>query len=169
MPRLRVGTVALALVLAGACGSGTTSKGAPASAPIPAGERTAVERVVDGDTIVVNGGTRIRLIGMDTPETKDPRKPVQCFGEEASRRAESLLPDGEAVVLVYDVDLFDRYGRTLAYVYRARDGLFVNESLVRDGYAVAYPVPPNVEHADEFVAAQREARTAGRGLWSACD
>jgi micrococcal nuclease len=71
-------------------------------------------------------------------------------------------------VLVYDVDRYDRYGRTLAYVYRARDALFVNGALVRDGYAVVLTVPPNVAHADEFVAWEREARRRDAGLWGAC-
>jgi micrococcal nuclease len=71
-------------------------------------------------------------------------------------------------VLVYDVDRTDRYGRLLAYVYRASDALFVNASLVRDGYAFAFTYPPDVAHAEEFVALQREAREANRGLWSAC-
>jgi micrococcal nuclease len=69
---------------------------------------------------------------------------------------------------VYDVDRLDRYGRTLAYVYRASDARFVNASLVRNGFARAYTVPPNVEHADDFVTWEREAREAERGLWSAC-
>jgi micrococcal nuclease len=105
---------------------------------------------------------------MDTPETVDPRRPVQCFGKAASARTKQLLPKGTRVVLVYDVDRTDRYGRTLAYVYRASDGLFVNASLVRDGYAVVYTFPPNVAHVDEFVALARAARESGRGLWSAC-
>ncbi|MDQ1520487.1 MAG: micrococcal nuclease [Actinomycetota bacterium] len=158
--------VALLVVLASACGGG--DKTAVVNAKIPAGTVTSVERVVDGDTIVVDGGTRVRFIGMDTPETKDPRKPVQCFGKAASARTEQLLAKGTRIVLVYDVDRTDRYDRTLAYVYRASDALFVNASLVRDGYAVAYTYPPDVAHADEFVALQREARAAGRGLWSAC-
>jgi nuclease-like protein len=72
------------------------------------------------------------------------------------------------VRLVYDVEHLDRYGRTLAYVYRRSDGLFVNAAMVSDGFAQAYTYPPNVAHADEFVALQRAAREAGRGLWSAC-
>jgi micrococcal nuclease len=72
------------------------------------------------------------------------------------------------VRLVYDVERNDRYGRTLAYVYDSQDGAFVNAALVRDGYASAYTYPPNVAHADEFVALQRDARDAGRGLWGAC-
>jgi|tagenome__1003787_1003787.scaffolds.fasta_scaffold20401223_2 micrococcal nuclease len=171
MHRLRVGAVALfvglvVLVVLGACGGG--GDGRPEVAPMT-GDATKVERVVDGDTIVVTGGERVRFIGMDTPETKDPRKPVQCYGREASARTEQLLPPGTAVVLVYDVDRTDRYGRTLAYVYRARDNLFVNASLVRDGYAMALTVPPDVAKADEFVRLAREAREADRGLWHACN
>jgi micrococcal nuclease len=162
------------LCLVAACGDGAddaSSSSAPStlvSAAVPAGDHTTVQRVVDGDTIVVAGDERVRFIGMDTPETKDPRKPVQCFGKEASRRTEQLLPPGTRVVLVYDVDRFDRYGRTLAYVYRARDGMFVNASLVRDGYAQVDTVPPDVAHADDFVALERVARNAGRGLWASC-
>lgn len=135
---------------------------------LPAGTDTVVERHVDGDTVVVAAGRKVRLIGIDTPETRDPRKPVQCFGREASAFTASLLPVGERVRLVTDVEPVDRYGRTLAYVYRLRDGLFVNAELVRRGYASVYTYPPNVAHADEFVALARTAREAGTGLWGAC-
>jgi micrococcal nuclease len=160
--RVRLAPIVVGMLVLGACAHGADQSARPQPGT------TAVERVVDGDTIVVRGGERVRLIGMDTPETVDPRKPVQCFGEAASRRTKQLLPVGTAVRLVYDVDRYDRYGRTLAYVYRAADGLFVNASLVQDGYAVAYTVPPNVAHADQFVALQRDARRAGRGLWTKC-
>lgn len=135
---------------------------------IPDGDGAVVEDVVDGDTIVVSGGTRARLIGVDTPETKDPRKPVQCFGAEASAYTSSLLATGTPVRLVYDVERLDRYGRTLAYVYRESDGLFVNAALAADGYAVVATYPPNVAHTEELTTLAREAREAGRGLWSAC-
>lgn len=135
---------------------------------LPAGDDAVIRSVSDGDTIVLVGGTRVRLIGIDTPETHHPSKPVQCFGAEASAHTRSLLPAGTAVRLAYDVERLDRYRRTLAYVYRRDDGLFVNAALARDGYAQAYTYPPNVAHAEEFVAFAREAREAGRGLWSAC-
>ena len=135
---------------------------------MPMGDDTSVESVVDGDTIVVAGGTRVRLIGVDTPETKDPRKPVQCFGREASAFTESLVAPGTAVRLVYDVERLDRYERTLAYVYRLSDGLFVNAALVADGYALVATFPPNVAHVEELTALARAAREEGRGLWSAC-
>jgi endonuclease YncB( thermonuclease family) len=127
--------------------------------------------VVDGDTLLLSGGTkgkRVRLIGIDAPESADPRQPVGCFGREAAQRMFTLLPPGTPVRLVYDVELADRFGRTLAYVYRRPDGLFVNAALVEEGYAAAATHPPNVVHADEFVALARQAREAGTGLWGAC-
>jgi micrococcal nuclease len=157
----------LLAVVVSACGDDATTS-EPVAA-VPDGFTTTVERVVDGDTIVVHGGERVRLTGIDTPETVDPRRPVQCFGQRASEETKRLLPAGTDVVLVYDVDRTDRYGRTLAYVYRERDGVFVNASLVRDGYALAYTVPPNVAHADEFAELQHQARQANLGLWSACN
>lgn len=140
----------------------------PRASPTPEGRDAVVERVIDGDTIVVVDGERVRLIGIDTPETVKPGSPVECFGKEASRRMNDLVPPGTEVVLVADVDPVDRYGRTLSYVYRAADGLFVNAAMVADGYAYAYTVPPDVAHADEFAELQSEAEAANRGLWSAC-
>ena len=115
------------------------------------------------------GGTRekVRYIGIDTPETKDPRKPVQCFGQRASDFNEQLV-GGERVRLVLDVQQRDRYGRLLAYVYRVRDGLFVNAELARLGYAQPLTIAPDVRYAERFAALAREARQQGRGLWSAC-
>lgn len=124
--------------------------------------------MIDGDTIRVAGGRSVRLIGIDTPETKDPRQPVQCFGQEASARTVSLVPPGTPIRLVYDVQRTDRYRRTLAYVYRLSDGLFVNAALVQEGFARVATFPPNVAHVEQFVALQREAREANRGLWGAC-
>jgi micrococcal nuclease len=135
------------------------------------GTRTArVVRVVDGDTIVValrGAEERVRYIGMDTPETVKPGTAVQCFGKKASAENRRLV-EGRDVRLVADVEARDRYGRLLAYVYRASDGLFVNAELVRRGYATPATFPPNVRHVDEFARLARQARSAGRGLWSAC-
>src|SRR5204863_2603564 len=127
----------LALVALSTCASSKRSDSKP-----PARSATAtasVTRVVDGDTIAVsvNGRTeKVRLIGIDTPESVKPGTPVQCFALAASTRTKALLPKGSAVRLVRDVEERDRYGRLLAYVYRARDDLFVNLALVREGYAV---------------------------------
>jgi micrococcal nuclease len=131
--------------------------------------------VTDGDTIVVGGGdvasgTRVRLIGVDSPEATRARDgAIDCFGPEATEHVADLAPPGTDVRLVYDVDREDRFGRTLAYVYRREDGLFVNLAMVEDGYAVVYTVPPDVAHAEDFRAATARAREAERGLWGGCD
>ncbi len=132
-----------------------------------------VERVVDGDTVIVRAGTRsfdVRLLGIDTPETVDPHRPVGCYGPEASAYTKHLLTAGR-VRLVYDRERRDRYGRWLAYLYLLRDGrppLFVNGRLVAAGYARTLSIPPNTAHARDLAALEREAALAGRGLWSAC-
>jgi micrococcal nuclease len=159
--------LALALVLTG-CAGVVRDDGAVAG-DLPPGRDAVVRDVVDGDTLVVDDGERVRMLGIDTPETKHPSKPVQCFGREASRQTARLLPRGTRVRLVADVEPTDQYGRTLAYVVRARDGLFVNAALARDGFALPLSVPPNVTHAEEIRALAADARRAGRGLWGACD
>ena len=156
--------MAAVLALAGVVWVRTSS-----GSPLAAG---TVVRVVDGDTVIVRGaGGRIedvRLIGIDTPETVDPRKPVGCFGPEASAYAKHLLT-GRTVVLRYDRELHDRYGRFLAYVWlQGHGGGFVNARLVELGYARAYPFPPNTEHQALFAALERRAAIGGRGLWAAC-
>ena len=132
------------------------------SAPAPAGAQV-VERVVDGDTIIVRGVGRVRLIGVDTPETVSPGRPVEFFGREASAFAKRLL-EGRSVRLEYDQDRTDRYGRTLAYVHLA-DGTFVNAEIIRRGYGHAYTRFP-FRYRDRFRRFEREARDAGRGLWN---
>jgi micrococcal nuclease len=104
---------------------------------------------------------------MDTPESVKPGTPVQCYAKAASHENERLV-DGERVRLRYDAEREDRYGRTLAYVYRARDGVFVNAELVRRGYARQLTIPPNVAHAGLFGRLAARARERGRGLWRAC-
>ncbi len=130
-----------------------------------------VERVVDGDTILVRAGGRtmdVRLLGIDTPETVDPRRPVGCYGPQASAFVKQLLT-GRRVLLRYDRELRDRYGRTLAYVYLDRRlPLFVNGELVERGLARTMAIPPNTLHAAELERLQAAAALAGRGLWSAC-
>jgi micrococcal nuclease len=150
--------LAAALFLGG-CGSAASSPGDPATAQ--------VRRVVDGDTILLASGERVRLIGVDTPESVKPGTPVQCFARRASAFTHGLL-DGAAVRLVYGSERRDRYRRLLAYVYRARDGLFVNAELVRRGYARTLEIAPNTDHARQFAALASDARRAGKGLWGAC-
>jgi micrococcal nuclease len=147
-------------------GGGDNSPAGPAG-PAPTAH---VVRVVDGDTILVSlagRSERVRYIGVDTPETVKPRTPVQCYGKKASAFNHALL-DGRDVRLVADAESRDRYGRLLAYVYRAGDGLFVNAELVRRGYATTLTIAPNVRFAERFRTLAAAARAAGRGLWSAC-
>jgi micrococcal nuclease len=98
----------------------------------------------------------------------DPDEPVGCYGPEASDRTNGLLPPGTAVLLERDEEARDRYGRLLAYVRRADDGLFVNEALLREGFAETLIIEPNHAYAGQLLAAQDEAQAAGAGLWSAC-
>jgi micrococcal nuclease len=162
----RVVVIAILLVLAAGAGAGSAGRG---GSPGAAGEGRVVQ-VVDGDTIHVQlGGRRekVRYIGVDTPETKHPTKGVQCFGHRASA-FNARLVGGERVRLVRDVEERDRYGRLLAYVYRMRDGLFVNAELARLGYARPLAIAPDVRHAAQLATLARQARAAGRGLWSDC-
>ena len=121
-----------------------------------------VERVVDGDTIIVQGIGRVRLIGVDTPETVHPNRPVEFFGKEASAFTRRML-EGKRVRLEYDQERQDRYGRTLAYVYLA-DGTFANAEIIRRGYGHAYTRFP-FRHMESFRQFEREARSNRRGLW----
>jgi micrococcal nuclease len=164
----RLVTLALVVAVAALGGGALLDRRAGAGGGAGGPESARVERVVDGDTIVLAGGERVRYIGVDTPETVKPRTPVQCFGRKASA-ANHRLVDGERVRLVADAEPRDRYGRMLAYVYRASDGLFINAELVRGGYATPLTIAPNVRHAEQFVALAGKARRAGRGLWSACE
>jgi len=125
---------------------------------------------VDGDTLKLASGRRVRLIGIDTPEAHHPRFGDKCYGEAATHFVQQLLDDGDRIRLVRDVEEeYDRFGRLLAYVYRTSDDLFVNAELVREGYAYVATEPPNVAHADELRRLAAKARRARRGLWSRCD
>jgi micrococcal nuclease len=131
-------------------------------------QECALVRVIDGDTIVVadNGtSTTIRLIGVDTPEVLDPRKPVQVYGVEAGRFLRNLLV-GETVYLEDSEgpSILDKYGRRLCYVYRAPDGLFVNAEIVRQGYGHAYTTYP-FKYLEAFRALEQRARDLQKGLW----
>ncbi|MBI4389118.1 MAG: thermonuclease family protein [Nitrospinae bacterium] len=125
--------------------------------------RFFVKRAIDGDTLRLRDGEKVRLLGVDTPETKHPTKPVQYFGKEAfefTRRA----AEGRFVSMDYDVTPRDRYGRLLAYVYRLPDDFFLNAEIVKQGYGFAYTRFP-FKYMKEFKRYENEARVQGRGLW----
>jgi len=120
-------------------------------------------RVVDGDTIVLDRNEKVRLIGVDTPETKDPRKPVQYYGKEAYEFTRSLV-EGKKARLEYDQTRVDKYQRTLAYVY-LEDGTFLNAEIIKQGYGFAYTRFP-FKFLEEFRKYEKEARENERGLWA---
>lgn len=127
-----------------------------------------VTKVVDGDTFWVDNGTakgiKIRLTGIDAPESQKRWKREEgYYGKESKAYLTQLLKD-KKVRLETDIDSLDRYGRTLSYVY-LEDDTFVNAVLVKKGYAVIMTVPPNVKHTDLFYKLQVEARENSRGLW----
>ncbi|MBI2551899.1 thermonuclease family protein [Candidatus Uhrbacteria bacterium] len=134
-------------------------------APEVKDETVLVTRVIDGDTIEIEGGQRVRYIGIDTPETVDPRKPVQCFGAEASNYNKALV-ENKRVRLEKDVSETDKYGRLLRYVYV--DNLFVNLVLIQEGFAHSSAYPPDVKYQPQFTAAERLAREQQKGLWNSC-
>ncbi len=131
-------------------------------------EAGQVARVIDGDTydITIAGQVkRVRIIGVNTPETVAPNRPVECYGTEASTAAKGLL-EGKHVLLEKDVSETDQFGRLLRYVYV--EGLFVNDWLVRSGYAQVSSFPPDVKYIPGLLEAQRSAQSSSTGLWGAC-
>jgi len=152
--------ILLALALT-ACGDVTFDVGS--LQPQQRQSQARVERVVDGDTVVLSGLGKARLIGVDTPEVYGG---VECYGRAASAYAKRIL-DGRRVRWRYDVEHRDRYDRALVYLW-LEDGRFFNSMLVREGFATPLTIPPNVAYADRFVADARAARSAGRGLWRSC-
>ena len=123
-----------------------------------------VERVVDGDTVVLVGGERVRYIGIDTPELHHPRKPIEAYAREAKEVNRNLV-EGKQVRLELDVEPRDHYGRLLAYVFREEDQTFVNAELMRLGYAQLLTIPPNVKYVEYLRQMQTQAREMKRGLW----
>ena len=154
-----------AVLLAAAAGAGCHPS------PPTDGLATVVD-VVDGDTIDVEIGgrtERVRLIGIDTPETKKPNSPVECWGPEASDFTASLLPTGTVVRLERDIVGRDDYGRLLGYVYLVdRSDLFVNLQIVELGFAQPLTIEPNSTFASEFTEAARRAERSDLGMWGAC-
>lgn len=156
--------ITLGLVFLAACGS-------PSSTVTPDIAAAEVVEVIDGDTVILSFDGReesVRLIGVDTPETRHPDRPVECFGPEATGFAEGLLPTGTHVRVERDVEHRDDYGRLLGYVYRLSDDVFVNYELVRQGFAVPLSIQPNTTYASLFVDAARAAQESGSGLWTQC-
>ena len=136
-----------------------------------------VRRVIDGDTIQLETGERVRLIGIDTPEMHESDKlyrDSQRTGQdmraiqELGRRAYEFtkkLAEGKRVSLEFDVEKYDKYSRLLAYVHLKKDGTFVNAEIIKQGYASLMTIPPNAKYADLFLKLYQEARNNKRGLW----
>jgi len=144
-------------------------------------KRDVVLRVVDGDTLTIEHKGRkenLRLIGIDTPEsrinkkakkdaerTKEDIKTITRLGQEAARYVKGLVKPGDAVVIEFDKQIRDKYGRLLGYVYLT-NGKMLNEEIVKAGYANPMTFPPNIKYQERFLKAYREARDNNRGLWS---
>ncbi len=165
-PAKRKLAAAIATLLSvGIVATGCTSAPAPTAGKNDS--RATVVRIVDGDTIVaeVSGTeTTIRLLNIDTPETKDPNEPVQCLGPEATEYMKSLLAPGDMIDLEYDVQRLDPYGRTLAGVYK--DDSLVNADIAAAGLGVAVLYQPNERFYAEVKAAEQDAQNAEQGLFS---
>lgn len=178
---LSLGVLVLALVGCGGSSGGAASQTTvtpstspargtpkPAASPSPVAtsgpgrQEARVVRVIDGDTVELEGGQRVRYIGINTPEITDSRPAVKAWAEKAKEKNRELV-EGKKVVLERDVSETDRYGRLLRYVYL--DATMVNAELVRLGYAYATSYPPDVKHQDLFARLEKDARGAGRGLW----
>lgn len=134
-----------------------------AEEPLQTARFVKIIRAIDGDTIEIEGGERVRYIGIDTPELHHPNKPVQPFAEEAWRYNQSLV-EGKMVYLVQDIQPRDRYKRILAYVFV--DDVLINARLVKDGYARVATYPPNVIYEKLFLRLERKARKEKGGLWN---
>jgi len=180
-------TLAICFLL-GACGDDDASVDAETSVPTIADQtpdapsptipdqaglepNATVDRIVDGDTLValINGEReRVRLLGIDTPESVAENRPDQCYGEEASDYLKALLPEGVDITLILDEEARDQYDRLLAYVVRSSDDLFVNLDLIEQGYAGVLIYDPNDHYESLFRAAERDAIDAGVGLWTVC-
>lgn len=135
-------------------------------------ELATVKRVIDGDTIELSDGRKVRYIGVDTPELHHPTKGVQCFGKEAMEKNKELV-EGKTIKMKKDVSETDRYKRLLRYIWvtstSSGQDIFVNEYLAREGYAFQSTFPPDVAHAELFRQAAEEARINNRGLWKICN
>ena len=164
-------TMMVALVGIAGCGGGPNAD--DGMQPITS---AVVERVIDGDTIDLVFSSaghddtieRVRLIGIDTPESVSPNVPRQCYGSEASAALFDLLPVGTVVTVTRDVEARDRYDRLLLYLHRD-DGLFVNRWLIEEGFADAVHYEPNTAFRTDFNRVRDGAVAQHRGLWGSCD
>jgi myo-inositol catabolism protein IolC/endonuclease YncB( thermonuclease family) len=168
--QIAVALIVVALLVGSAINRDVGSVGKVSRTPDP---RVAqVVEVVDGDTITVrfvSGTVRtVRYIGVDAPDTPATGEDQQCWGASATRANEALIPPGERVRLEYDDDRKTNSGALLAYVFRARDELFVQAALLHDGEARILTTPPNVRHVRRFISLANDARENRRGLWGAC-
>ncbi len=121
-----------------------------------------VVRVIDGDTVEIAGGRKVRYLGIDAPETVDPSKPVGCFGPESASENEKQV-EGKEVLLEKDTTDTDKYGRLLRYVWVG--DMLVNEILVRGGFARADSFWPDIKYQDQIKSAQSQAKSEKKGLW----
>jgi micrococcal nuclease len=140
--------------------------------PLSPGASGRVVAIVDGDTLDIDLGgrvERVRLIGIDTPETKKPGTAIECFGPEATRELTRLLPPGSEVVVRRDVEARDDYGRLLLYVFRFSDEMFVNAELLERGFARTLEIPPNTSFSRALRALSARSESAKIGLWNACN
>jgi len=168
---LLVGLLAPSCTFAQSTESGARETAAALESVAALGLPATIERVVDGDTIIVlvDGRTEtVRLLGIDTPEKAGGPRPAECFGHEASAFATELLPPGTNILLTRDNETRDQYGRLLAFVHRADDGRFVNLSMLETGHATALFFAPNTSLEEDFTSAANKARRDWLGFWPAC-
>jgi micrococcal nuclease len=166
-PRSFAASAALAWFVAVSSALGCTT---PPPSTQAAGTAVVVS-IIDGDTVVLDlrgRRERVRLLGIDTPETDHPSRPVECYGTEATAQLTGLIPPGTTVRVERDVEARDHYDRLLLYLYRASDEVFVNLAMASSGHATTLHVEPNGAHRPTLAAAEAEARADGRGLWAAC-
>lgn len=131
----------------------------------PNDETTIITKVIDGDTIETSDNKKIRYIGIDAPESQDPRKTLECFATEAYEKNKQLVL-GKTVRLEKDISETDRYGRLLRYVYV--NDVLINEMLVKEGFALSTPYPPDIKYQQILDAAEISAKDNIKGLWSSC-
>jgi len=147
----------------------------PKTSPLTAtseAQLVRVTRVIDGDTIELENGQKVRYIGIDTPELNNSRQSKDCFAQQAKEKNQELV-EGKLIELKKDVSETDKYGRLLRYVFLSagsatNEALFINAYLVQEGYAYATTFPPDVAYSELFLQLQKTAREEMKGMWKAC-